>query len=346
MKGGSRLTRAVSCGLVAVALGACGLFRGAINASPGVRWWLFSTYGAEKMCPEMLKRGAPLRLSPGGNTIGRFYPTTCRHEVNDAQQTIAIHFGGTGYAWTPVAGLMGFSVEAAVEYRPDFQMEEDAVYVFARMNRVLHGPTFAIGSVENALVQWAARTPVGYLANTFAGQIVESQLASGFTVVRTDQGDDFSVGILRPPALPKHPFGMDEDRLTLANETTEVRAQQLDFVGPLEVGDDDQALYLRYRVTGTPVDAMVFARSVGDGMRDAMQRGLPVIAHAPPIAGFVVQPGLEQKQRVRLPRGQYYLVIDNSSRLGQVAPPWSPIQMFGGGTSIVSYSVELGDEDD
>jgi len=81
-------------------------------------------------------------------------------------------------------------------------------------------------------------------------------------------------------------------------------------------------------------------------MRDAMQRGLPVQVMAPPIAAFVIPPGIEQKHRVRLPVGQYYVVIDNSSRVGQVAPPWSPIQMFGGGTAIVSYSVELGDADE
>ena len=66
---------AAACGAVVVA---CGLFRGHVNSSPNLRWCLFSHFGADKMCPEMLKRGAPLSLVPGGNTLGRFFPTSCR----------------------------------------------------------------------------------------------------------------------------------------------------------------------------------------------------------------------------------------------------------------------------
>jgi len=35
------------------------------------------------MCPEMLKRGAPLKLAPNGNAIGRFFPERCTTQVND-----------------------------------------------------------------------------------------------------------------------------------------------------------------------------------------------------------------------------------------------------------------------
>jgi hypothetical protein len=328
-----------------VALSGCGLFRGAVNASPGIRWWLFSTFGAEKMCPEMLKRGAPLRLTPNGNTIGRFFPNACRYTLNDAQQTMTISFGGTGFAWTPVAGRVGFAMDAAVEYRPDFQLAEDAVYVWAKTNRVISGPTFSLGSVENPVVDWATRTPVGYLANTFGGQIVQSNLASGFTVVRTDQGDDFSLGILMPPERPQHPFKMDSDeRLMLANETTEVRAGQVDFVGPLEVGESDQALYLRFSLQGSPVDVMVFQRASIESWREALQKGAPLAPPpVPPFAGLVVQPGVELRQKLRLPQGHYFMVVDNSNRIGNVAPPWSPLNMLGGGVALLSYSVELGD---
>jgi hypothetical protein len=52
----------------------CGLFRGSVNASPELRWFLFSNFGAQRMCPEMLKRGAPLKLAANGNAIGDSFP--------------------------------------------------------------------------------------------------------------------------------------------------------------------------------------------------------------------------------------------------------------------------------
>jgi hypothetical protein len=336
---------------LALVTSACGLFRAKINSSPDIRWWLFSHFGADKMCPEMLKHGAPLTLLPGGNTLGRFFPNSCQSVVNDSSQTVTVNFGGTGYAWTPIAGRVGFSMQAAVEYRPDFRLEEDAMYVFARMTRVVNGPNFALGAVENPVVDWASRTPAGYLATTFGNQIVQSQLASGFTVVRSDSGDDFTLGILTPPARPTHPFALKgSDRVTLANETTEVRANQVDFVGPLEVADSGQALYLKTRLTGPAVDALVIPRSVADPWREGLQQGTAV---SPPagsaLATLVIQPSAPNapgaEQRIPLPPGQYYLVLDNSNRVGSVAPPWTLINALGASTAVVSCAVELGDAD-
>jgi hypothetical protein len=332
--------------LGSIAVG-CPCIRGAVNASPGLRWWLFSNFGAQRMCPEMLKRGAPLRLTPDGNTVGRFFPSRCQHTVNDARQTITIDFGGTGFAWTPLAGRVGFMVDAALEYRPDFYMAEDAVYVWAKTNAVLREPTFSIGAVENKVVDWAARGPVGYMANTFGGQIVSGHLASGFTVVHTDEGDEFALGILRPPQRPKKPFNTSQgDRFVFANETTEIRYNQIDFLGPFEVADDDQALFFRLRLEGPPVDFLLFHRSVADVWRDEIQRGAIVPPAQMPIQSFVVQPGPEQRRRVKLPRGQYMVAIDNSGSAGTVAPPWNPLSAFGSNSAVLSYTAELGEDDD
>jgi hypothetical protein len=46
-------------------------------------------------------------------------------------------FTGSGYAWTPIAGRVGFSVHAGVEYRADFSLQSDAMYVWARSERML-----------------------------------------------------------------------------------------------------------------------------------------------------------------------------------------------------------------
>jgi hypothetical protein len=325
----------------------CPCVRGAVNASPSLRWWLFSNFGAQRVCPEMLKRGAPLKLSPGGNSIGRFFPSRCRHEVHDDRQTMTLHFGGTGYAWTPVAGRVGFSVDASIEYAFDFFMAEDAVYVYAKNPRVLKGPDFQIGTVENKVVDWATKSPVGYMANTFGNQIVQSHLASGFTVVHTDEGDEFTLGILTPPARPPKPFDTSEDRYVFANETTEIRHNQVDFLGPFEVADDDQAMFLRLRVSGPSVDVMIMHRGTGDLWREGLQKGAPLAAPPqPPIIGFSMPPGREVRQKVRLGMGQYYVVVDNSDRVGAVAPPWNPLAVVGGNLAVVSYVAELGDEDD
>ena len=342
--------RVMMLGLLVAVLGVgCPCIRNTINDSPSIRWWLFSNFGASKMCPEMLKRGAPLKLSPDGNVVGRFFPTQCTHDVNESAQTITLHFGGTGFAWTPVAGRIGFAMNASIEYRPDFWLGEDSMYIWAKTNRVVAGPDFKVGSVENKFIDMANRTPVGYLVNTFGNQIVGSKLSQGFTVVRTDdEGDLFTLGILQPPALPKRPFNTSKgDKYVFANETSEVRLNQIDFVGPIEVADDDQSLFLRMRLQGPAVDVLIVRRGSGDLWRDGLQRGMALGPPPnPPVTGFALNPGAQLAQKVKLQRGQYYVVVDNSARVGRINPPFNLLGAVGGGTATVSTIVEVGEDDD
>jgi len=337
---------ALSAALLLLAAG-CGLFRGSVNASPEVRWFLFSNFGAQRMCPEMLKRGAPLKLTPNGNAIGRFFPERCSHQVNDATRIVTLAFSGTGFAWTPVAGRIGFAVSATIDYRMDFFLAEDAAYIWAKPARIAHGPEFKMGAIENKLVNWAAQGPVGYMASTFGSQIVEGQLASGFTVVHSDDGDEFALGLLSPPARPAKPFRSSSGRIALERDITEVRVDQVDLIGPLEVPETDQALFLRFQVTGPALDVMILRRGTGDLWRSGLQLGA---ALAPPpepaVSAFALQPGQEARQRIPLPPGQYYVVLDNSVRMGSVNPPWSPLGIMGGNSGVVAYSVELGDSDE
>jgi hypothetical protein len=329
--------------LIAVLLPGCFLFRDAINDSPQIRWFLFSNFGASRICPEMQKRGAPLKLTPDV-VSGRFFPSECQTSVDDATQTVSVHFSGSGYAWTPVAGRIGFSSVVKVEYRPDFFMAEDALYVFARTNRIVEGPTFAVLSIENRMVDWAAQGPAAYLAQTFGQQLVSSKLAEGFTVVRTDTGDDFTLGILQPPQRPRHPFDTSEEHFIIANDATEVRVGQADFIGPFEVADTDQVLLLRFRTGALPMDALVYPRTFADPMRFTYEQGGGLVA--PPVAPgaqWVFQPG-EMTHRLVLPPGQWVLVVDNSDRLGQVSPPWNPLAVVGSGSGSLAYVMELADQ--
>ena len=329
--------------LLVLATTGCGLFRGSVNASPELRWFLFSNFGAQRMCPEMLKRGAPLKLAPNGNAIGRFFPERCTMQINNGPQTITLAFSGTGYAWTPVAGRMGFAASATLDYRMDFFMAEDATYVWAKPARIVYGPDFRMGSIENKLVDWAAQGPAGYMVSTFGSQIVEGQLSNGFTVVHTDEGDDFSIGLLMPPARPQKFFAAGSGRTTLERDTTEVRVDQMDLIGPLEVPSSGQALFLRFQLTGPALDAMVIRRGAGDLWRSGLQLGA-ALAPPPeaPLSMFALQPGQEARQVVPLPPGQYYVVLDNSQRMGSINPPWSPLGIVGGNSGVVAYSVEVG----
>ena len=337
---------ALACALLLAAVSGCGLFRGSVNASPQLRWWLFSNFGAQRVCPEMLKRGAPLKLAPNGNVIGRFFPERCSHHVNDAAQTITLAFSGTGFAWTPVAGRVGFAVSATIDYRMDFFMAEDATYIWARPARIVYGPDFRMGAIENSLVDWAAQGPAGYMVSTFGSQIVEGQLASGFTVVHTEDGDEFTIGHLTPPQRPAKYFASSGGRGVLERHTTEVRVEQVDLMGPLEIADSSQALFLRFQVTGPAIDVLVIRRGAGDLWRNGLQLGQRLAAPPEaPRATFTLQPGQEARQRLPLPPGQYYVVLDNSSRMGAVNPPWSPLGIMGGSSAVVNYSAEVGGVD-
>ncbi len=53
--------------------------------------------------------------------------------------------------------------------------------------------------------------------------------------------------------------------------------------------------------------------------------------------------GVTDEQRVPLPQGQYVLVIDNSSRVGRVSPPWNPLNAVGANPVVLSYRLELAD---
>lgn len=321
-------------------------------AGPGLRWRLFAAFGANRMCPEMLKRGVPLKLNPTGNTVGRYFPNRCSHEVNDQAQTVTLHFSGTGYAWTPMAGRVGFSANASVEYGMDWGAgKRRSTYVWGRLVRIVYGPEFQIGGVENKAVDFATRgTPVGYLVQNFGQQIVSSQLAQGFTVVHHPRrGDLFCAGLLQPPALPPTPFDTAKGkRFVFANETTEVHHGQVDFLGPFEVVKGDQTLFLRLRHGGGPaIEALVYPAGPIDVWREGLQLGAPLAAPpVPALTGFPIASGADEAQRVKLGPGLYYVVLDNSAQVGSVSPPWSPLGSLGASTAVVSYSAELADDRD
>jgi len=314
-----------------------------INSSPWLRWKIFAMFGAGRLCGEMTKRGAPLRLADGAPVVGRFYPSACQSVVSDDRQTVTLQFSGDGYAWTPITKRMSFSNTATVEYKPDFYKDGGTIYVWFRPVNI-PPPSFQVGFVEQPVVGLAtAMTPLGTFANLFGQQIVSSELGRGFTVIHESAGDDFAMGILRAGERPPHPYDMHgSSRIMFLNETADVHANTLDFLGPFEIDEPGRMLFVKIRSAGIPLDVAVVSRSTGDAWRRQYQNnpGVPVPPSAPVVAG-VVPPDTDADRSVALPRGQYYVVIDNSPYVGQVSPPASgPIF---DSVARVSYVISMGD---
>ena len=220
------------------------------------------------------------------------------------------------------------------------------MYVWARTERLLFLPEFRVGSVENRIVDWAQnQSPVGYLTNTFGTQVASSQLMSGFTVVRSEEGDAFSLGILMPPERPRQPFKSGGDgRVLVDADTAEVRVEQVDFVGPIVIEESGQSLFFKYQLSGPAAEALLWSRADADAWREQLQAGAALAAPpAPPSVAFPLSVGVAQEQRVPLPPGQYMLVIDNSSRVGRVNPPWNPLNAVGVNPVVLSYRLEVGE---
>ncbi len=319
---------------------------GIINNNPELRWKLFALFGAPKICPEMLKRGVSIRLQDRSPAIGRFFPMQCSYTTDGSRQVLTVSVAGTGYGYISPAKRVGFSVTATVEYRPDFVMAGDDIYLWAKLNRIVDGPRFQLGYVENPIIDVATNVPgVGSLTNFLGNTVVSSVMSQGFTVIHNDStGDDFTLGNIYPPTRPNHPFQIvGTDRFTFANETVDVQIGQRDYLGPFEVTSSGQALFLTMSVAGPAVDVMIVDKLTGDAWREAYQTGKPLgPPPGPVVGGAPLQPGAAQNMRYTLQPGSYYVVVDNTAYAGNVSPTASFLGALAGATSAqVSYVAQL-----
>lgn len=294
------------------------------------------------MCPEMLKRGVPLKLAAlGTSSVGRFFPQQCQVQVDDARRVIVMTASGTGYASMPVTKRVGFYCGLSVEYRPDFRMEEDSIYVWGRFNRLVTAPDLRILGVENPVVSLATMTPVGNLATVLGQGIVAGEIGRGFTVIQQDDGTDFSMDILMPPARPRRSFQPGKDHVLLASDVADLQPQAREFLGPFEVPGNGQALFAKFQVQGAPILTAVVDKQTGDAWRQAYELAQPLAAPPGPVYGSLnIQPGMGS-QAANLNRGMYYIVLEN-----QTAAAFSPLGMpmpFTSTSATVAYSVEVGD---
>lgn len=298
-----------------------------LNRDPNLRWWAFKTYGADRICPEILKTSVPLRFAGEMSPVtGRYFPATCSYSINEPSRTIVVNISGNGYAYLPTTKRTAFTLTTAAEYAFDFNLHSDGNWVWGKLNRIAGGPDFRITNSDNKILDIAtAMTPAGPIANMIGSQVVSGFIARGFTVVETDEGKEFSLGILPPGRRPFKPIQVDgDDSYTFANEMTDVRSNQQDFLGPFEVADDDQAILLRGNVVGpNAVDFVVVTKPLGDIWRMSYQAGNGATRPpGNPINTSMVMPG-PFTRKFPLKRGLYYVVVDNSSSVGQANPALS-----------------------
>ncbi len=335
--------------VLATCAAGCPCVNSVVNASDSLRWWLFSGWGAQRMCPEMLEHGGvALRLGDSAAATGRFFPKNCNHRVDDANRTVTVDFEGTGYAYVAPARRVGFSSTVSVEYRPDFQLSGDDVYVWARLNRVVAGPAFQLGYVENPIASAATSIgPIGQVANQIGNQIVTSELTRGFTVVHNeDSGNEFGLGIVLPPQRPRRPYDTSEDdAFTFSNETVEIFAGQRDYLGPFTLPESDQKLVLKLSVDGpNGLDVLVLQRGYGDAWREAYQTGRDAGPPGLVLTSFPVGPGFTTRE-LKLPLGQYVVVIDNTAQVGTMSPSGTPSLLGAWSSSVkLSYVAQRADD--
>lgn len=316
----------------------CPCLNSTVNNDPALRWWLFSNFGASKVCPEMLARGVPIKLALlGPDNIGRFFPTQCAVHVDDNQRTMRLDVTGQGYAYLPVTKRVGFYAGIAVEFTPDFKLTDDATYVWGRFKQIDGQPDLRLLGVENPVVNLATQTPLGNLATVLANGVLQSQLSQGFTVVQADDGQDFTLGIVQPPAKPKRVFTGGDDRVVLENGVTDLHAVSRDYLGPFTIDQSSAALFLHVSANG-PITYTVVTKALGDAWRQSYQACQPIAA-APGQPLSFGQLGVgDQTLRFNLDPGAYYFVVDNLSPAPLSILGVSPIE----NVTQLTYSAELG----
>lgn len=299
--------------------------------------------GTKDLCDEVVRRSVPLSLSAGAPPCGRFFPTTCSVRTL-ANNNTYLQFGGHGYAWTTASRRIGFESSGGVEYDTDFLLAGSTIYAYFRQ-RSMVGTAFTSRTVENQQASFFGSLPLGNggqsLTNSLGTQIMEGQLARGFTVIRKPRGDvELGMGVVPFGGHPPAPFqNVGNDRLVLANERVELHSDQRDYVGPFEVPSGAD-LVVQVVVEGAPaIDILLLPRFPAEQWLSAyVTQAATTPPPAQPLLDDVALAGALWKKTFQAPPGVYYLVLDNTSTAGHSSPSASARDARG---ALVSYAIEL-----
>ncbi len=299
--------------------------RGIVN-SPSNKSLRFDMlkFGLREFCNELLHTGTPLRLADGQPVMGRFFGQSCQAKSIDNVETssIFVQFGGRGYAWTAGTGRLGFRAQGLLELAPDFRIYKDAMYVYFRPIQV-DTSDFELLMTERVFAQ--AATGIMGLSEEEVGQaIISAQLGRGFTAIRydADGNTDFALGLVEEGQAPfRHFRVLSSPRLTTANGRTEFFAGQMDFLGKVHV-EKDEEIVVTLHVEGTEqIDFLLLSEQ----------------SATPYLQTYLTKPGVERlgviptfqsvaydraptRAQVKVPPGDYYLILDHSNAVGTTAP--------------------------
>lgn len=342
----------LSCGLVsqgcgnreALGVSAMSVVSAGVTNDPSNKSLRFDllTYGIDRFCVEMLRRGAPLELGEHEPVLGRFFADSCSAQVidNSDRQSVVVRFSGKGYAWTNLTGRLGFASSGLVEYAADFQLHDDDMYIYFRP-RSVGQTTFQVLLIESDL----ARAGLGVSSvdpSALGKDIVDRQLGRGFTVIRhSERGEvQYAAGIVPVGQRPSTPYQVvRSEKLTIDNDRTEVHPSQQDYVCGVAVGGEGARLTLNLALDGAPaIDVFVLPEADARGMREAYVTragGVPLLRapafDAQLLANQPLELGLD------LPRGDYCLLLDHSANAGR-SPPAAGQQ-----AAKVDYLLQLGE---
>jgi len=318
--------------------------RGPLNAPSnyGLRRSIMQ-HGLKQFCHEMVTHEVPLALAPGLPSVGRFFPKNCTQSTLP-NGDLFIQFDGFGYGFTPLSKKLTFSMSGAVEYDQDFRIGSDCdVFAFFRAREV-KSSNFQTHVVEQPVASFL--NSLTNLSSDIGKQLAGSKLSEGFTVVEdSHQAFDFALGILPEGQKPVHPFDVHgEGRIRYESGRAEVHQDQRDFIGPIEVGDDGRAIFVDARLDGIPAADLIVMRKedaeISLGLYFNYPASGPLDANV--LYGDVLVAGRPYAQAFKVPKGSYYVVLDNTPTAGQVAPP-PVVSLLDDHVAAVSYTVAVGD---
>ncbi len=320
------------------------LVRGPIN-SPGnysLRRSIMQ-HGLKEFCKEMVTHEAPIALAPGMPSIGRFFPKNCVQSTLP-NGDLFVQFDGFGYAFTPLSKKVTFTMSGAVEYDQDFRVGSDCdIFAYFRMKNV-QSSNFATHVVEQPVASFL--NSLTNLSSDIGKQLVTGKLSEGFTVVQdSHQSFDFAMGVLPEGQKPPHPFDVHgEGRIRYESGRSEVHQNQRDFIGPIEIKDDGRAIYVDAALDGIPAADVLIMRKEDAEVSLRLYFDYPAAGplDANVLYGDVLVAGRPYAQSFKVPRGSYYVILDNTPTAGQVAPP-PIVTLLDDHVAAVSYTVAVGD---
>lgn len=320
-------------------------FRGTVNAPENrtMRRNLMAK-GLDQFCRQMLSRNAPLRLQNDQPVIGRFYPSQC-NQMEMGNGDLYVRFSGPGYGYTNITKKLAFTMSGAVQYNQDFLVAEDECNIYGYFRpRNVQSSDFKITRIEQEMASFINQlNPMG---DSFGQQLVAGKLKDGFTVIQLSDGSsEFGLGMIPlGKRTPKKVMVRSDGRMTYENDRVEVHQGERDFIGPIEITEGGQALYLTFKVDGgVPVDAFVMTKFAGDqALRQYLDLPQPAAFPQPAFWTDVVPAQMPDYRRtIPLAPGMYYVVLDNTNTAGAVAPPQG--NPGGDAAALVDYAIQIGE---